>query len=161
MILYYHITKCESTTKAHPQETNIILSQDEWAFSISLLFRFQIIYMQKFVASSFQDSIFVELAHDRIFAGAFNNRRFVCFIHSGRAFLFDGPIAKWLTGTADTSIWTRHNLDKIKMFFTGTNLFKQIIRISKTIYNADSQCFFADFNLCHFDTFETTDTGIL
>ena len=129
--------------------------------TFSLLFRFQIIYMQKFVASSFQDSIFVELAHDRIFAGAFNNRRFVCFIHSGRAFLFDGLIAKWLTGTADTSIWTRHNLDKIKMFFTGTNLFNQVIRISKTVYNADSQCFFADFNLCHFDAFEATDTGIL
>ena len=38
MILYYHITKCESTTKAHPQETNTILSQDEWAFIFPYFF---------------------------------------------------------------------------------------------------------------------------
>ena len=84
--------------------------------------------MQQFMRTFFQHTCFVHGNQCRILFRSLYDRRFIRFVHSIGSFFFDRAVAKWLSGTPDSSLWTCHHFYKVQFFFALLQFFNQFFQ---------------------------------
>ena len=104
--------------------------------------------------------LLIERIQDRVVLRRFDKRLAVCFIKTFGACIFLLLAADGLAHAADTAGRAGHNLDEIKVFFTGFHLCNQLPCVFKTVDNADADDLFSDGQFNCADAFHTADAGV-
>lgn len=104
--------------------------------------------------------LLIERLENRVVLRRFDKRLAVCFIKTFGACIFLLLAADGLARAADTAGRAGHNLDEIKVFFTGFHLCNQLPCVFKTVDNADTDGLFSDGQFNCADAFHTTDAGV-
>ena len=104
--------------------------------------------------------LLIERIQDRVVLRRFDKRLAVCFIKTFGACIFLLLAADGLTRAADAAGRAGHNLDEIKVFFTGLHLRDQPLRVGQTMDDADAHRLVPNGQLRRADAVRTAQAGM-